>query len=127
MLSAILKKMRSNISNDDEANRRASPRRHMDQCVGIVDGKTYPIVDWSNGGVLLTGDGKTIALDESKDITLKFKLSEDVLAVEHRGRIIRKTRDKFAIRFEPLTREITQQFQQVIDDYVTREFAGSQA
>lgn len=127
MLSAILKKMRSTVSNDDEANRRASPRRMMDQCVGIVDGKTYPIVDWSHGGVLMTGDGKTIALDESKDVTLKFKLSDDVMKVEHRGRIIRKTKDKFAIRFEPLTRDITQQFQHVIDDYVTREFAGSQA
>ena len=50
MLSAILKKMRSNISNDDAGNRRASPRRVMDQCVGVINGKTYPIVDWSNGG-----------------------------------------------------------------------------
>ena len=127
MLSLILKKMRSTVSNDDEANRRASPRRHMDQCVGIVDGKTFPIVDWSNGGVLLTGDGKTVSLEENKDITLKFKLSDSVLAVKHKGRVIRKTNDKFAIRFEPLTRDISQQFQQVIDDYVTREFAGSQA
>lgn len=127
MLSFILKKMRSTVSNDDDENRRASPRRRMDHCVGIVDGKTFPIVDWSNGGVLLTGDGKTVSLEEAKDITLKFKLSNEVLAVQHRGRVIRKTNDKFAIRFEPLTRDISQQFQQVIDDYVTREFAGSQA
>lgn len=127
MLSAILKKMRSTVSNDDADNRRASPRRVMDQCVGVVDGKTFPIVDWSNGGVLLTGDGKTIGLEDAKDITLKFKLSDQVMAVKHRGRVIRKTKDKFAIRFEPLTRDITHQFQQVIDDYVTREFAGSQA
>lgn len=127
MLSAILNKMRSTVSNDDAANRRASPRRVMDQCVGVVDGKTYPIVDWSNGGVLMTGDGKTIGLDEAKDITLKFKLSDSVVAVKHTGKIIRKTKDKFAIRFEPLTRDVAHQFQQVIDDYVTREFAGSQA
>jgi hypothetical protein len=127
MLSNILKKLQASVSNDDAGNRRASPRRVMDHCVGVVDGKTFPIVDWSNGGVLLTGDGKTIGLEDAKDVTLKFKLTDEVMSVQHRGRVIRKTKDKFAIRFEPLPRDIAHQFQQVIDDYVTREFASSQA
>ncbi len=45
----------------------------------------------------------------------------------HSAQIIRKLKDGMALQFTPLTREARQNFQKVIDDYNTREFAGSHA
>ena len=57
---------------------------------------------------------------------MKFRLTGKIVDIPHRGRVVRKTRDRLAIQFEPLTRDITQKFKQVVDDFVTREFAESQ-
>ncbi|MCB1530925.1 MAG: PilZ domain-containing protein [Rhodospirillales bacterium] len=127
MLSHIVNFMRLKITSDEDKNRRKSPRRKVDSCVGVLDGKTYPIEDWSDGGVLLTGNDKLFGMDENKSITLKFKLSERIVSVQHHGKVIRKAKDKFAIQFDPLTRKIANQFQQVVDDYIAQEFAASQA
>jgi hypothetical protein len=118
--SQILTRMRTRISNDDKGNQRRHARRRMDQCVGIVNGKTFPVEDWSVGGVLLTGDDRMFGVDQKADITLKFALSDRIMAVAHQGKIVRKTKDRFAIEFSPLSRDISHDFQTVIDDYDRR-------
>lgn len=127
MLTDILQNLKINASNDDLDSRRSSERREMDSCVGIIDGKAYPIKNWSNGGVLLTGDDRTFSVDEVKTITIKFKMADRVMDVTHSGRVLRKSRDKFVLQFAPLTGDVNRKFKQVIDDYITQEFVNSQS
>ncbi|MCI5061300.1 MAG: PilZ domain-containing protein [Alphaproteobacteria bacterium] len=126
MLNDILDTLRINASNDDYTSRRTHERREMDSCVGIIDGKAYPVQNWSQGGVLLTGDDKSFTVDDEKEITLKFKLADRIMDVAHTGKVIRKSSNRFVLQFLPLSQQVGQRFQQVIDDYVAQEFAGSQ-
>ncbi|MFA5592588.1 MAG: PilZ domain-containing protein [Micavibrio sp.] len=112
--------------NDTVDSRRRSPRRAADNCVSFINGKAYPVHNWSDGGMLVHADERLFAPNAPVDITLKFRLSGRIVDVPHHGKVIRKMRDRLAIQFEPLTRDVSRKFQEVIDDYVTREFAESQ-
>lgn len=127
MLLDILGKMKISASNDDQDSRRSSERRDIDSCIGVIDGKTYPIQNWSKGGVLLHGDDRTFDVNEIKTITMKFKVADRIMDVTHAGRILRKGRDKFVLQFSPLTDNVDRQFKQVVDDHLAQEFINSQA
>ncbi len=126
MLETILDTLKISASNDDFDSRRSSQRREMDNCVGIIDGKTYPIQNWSNGGVMLSGDDRLFGVNEIKEITMKFKLAQRVIDVPHRGRVLRKGNNEFVLEFSPLTESVDNKFKMVIDDYNAKEFANSQ-
>lgn len=114
-------------SNDyQNDSRRASPRRMADNCISMIDGKAYPVHNWSDGGILIHADDRLFSVDAPIEITLKFRLRDRLMDIAQRGKIIRKTRDRLAIQFEPVQRDVSQKFKQVIDDYVTREFMESQ-
>lgn len=113
-------------SNDSNMEtRRKSTRREADNCITVINGKAYPVHNWSDGGLLVQADERLFSVDAPVEVTMKFRLSGKIMDIPHRGHVVRKMRDRLAIRFEPLTREITNKFQQVVDDYVTREFAES--
>ena len=76
--------------------------------------------------MLVQADERMFTQGAPVEITMKFRLTGKIVDIPHRGRVVRKTRDRLAIQFEPLTRDITKKFKQVVDDYVTREFAESQ-
>lgn len=127
MLSSILDSLRISASNDDQHNLRAHPRRDVDSCVAMIDGKIFPVKNWSHGGALLSGMEHTIGENDEKEITLKFKLSDRVMNITHKARVLRKVHDKFAMQFAPLSKDIEKGFQMVVDDYVTQQFANSQS
>lgn len=108
------------------STKRSSPRRTADNCVSVVDGKAYPVHNWSDGGMLFQGDDRMFSLNAPVDVTMKFRLSGKIVDITHRGKIVRKMRDRLAVQFEPLSAEISRKFKEVIDDAVTREFAESQ-
>lgn len=113
-------------SNDpDMETRRKSPRRAADNCISVINGKAYPVHNWSDGGMLVHADDRMFSLSAPVEVTMKFRLSGRIMDIAHRGRVVRKMRDRLAIQFEPITRDIATKFQQVVDDYVTREFAES--
>jgi len=114
------------VSNDVDQSRRASPRRAADNCISIINGKAYPVHNWSDGGMLVQADERMFSLSAPVEITMKFRLTGKIIDIPHRGRVIRKTRDRLAIQFEPITREVARKFKQVVDDFVTREFVESQ-
>jgi len=113
-------------NNEAEDTRRKTPRRVADNCVSVINGKAYPVHNWSDGGMLVQADERLFSVTTPVEITMKFRLTGKIVDIPHRGRVIRKMRDRLAIQFEPLTRDVTQKFKQVIDDFVTREFAESQ-
>jgi len=126
MIRNILEGLKISASNDDFDSRRSHERREIDSCIGIVDGRSYPVENWSQGGILLHGDDRVFGVNDVKEITIKFKVADKVMNVSHKGRILRKGNGKFAIQFAPLTQEVDKQFQHVLDDYMAQEFANSQ-
>ena len=113
---------------DDNANRakRRHDRRDCDHCVTVINGKLYPVKNWSQSGLLIFSDPKTFAVNKEIDVVLKFKLSESVLDVTHKARVVRKAYDRVALEFLPLTRAIQKAFHTVIEDMITAKFVDSQ-
>jgi len=121
-----MKIMQSRATNDDFDSRRKSPRRAADNCITVIDGKAYPVHNWSDGGLLIQADDRMFTQNAPVEVTMKFRLSNRMMDIAQRGRVIRKTRDRLAIQFDTVQRETSNKFKQVIDDYVTREFMESQ-
>lgn len=125
MFKSLFSTLRSNPV-EMPASRRRHLRRASDRCVAVVSGTTYPIENWSLGGVLLSGDERFFAVGQDMMLTLKFKLRNTIINLEHAGRVIRKTGGRIAVEFVPLSEAIRRGFQQVIDDSVASEFVNSQ-
>ena len=123
-LFSILREQRG---NDVVSTRRQSTRRIRDKCVSVINKKTYPVENWSTGGLMIYGDSRPFGIDNDINVTMKFKLYDRIIDVSHKARVIRKTHDNVAFEFLPLTRQIRSNFQNVVDDYVTNQFAESQA
>lgn len=109
----------------DPARRRYA-RRSCDKCVTMIDNKIYPVVDWSVGGVQISCDERVYGIGQEIDLALKFRLRDDVIDIPHKGRVVRKSTSRVALEFLPQTKEIRDRFQNIVDDYVSREFADSQ-
>lgn len=126
MFNNILRSMIRKSPEEGEKRRRFT-RRAGDTCVVEVTGRTYPVENWSLGGVMLFGDEKRFGVDEKVDITLKFKLNSGILDMPHKARVVRKGMNKIALEFAPLTRQLRADFQRIVDDSVANDFAKSQA
>jgi hypothetical protein len=127
MFESLISKLKGEPeSSREEMVRRKHERRSADHCVGVIDGKTYPVENWSPGGVLIYGDSRPFALNDEVDVTIKFRLRSDVIDVPHTAKVVRKSYDKVAFEFAPLTQQIKKSFQAVVDDFVAAEFADSQ-
>lgn len=113
-------------SNDDIDARRAHPRRKSDSAVVMIDGKNFVVENWSEGGLLLSGDAKMFSVDQPIETHMKFKVNKDVLEFGQAGRVVRKGTNKFAIQFAELNGDAFTVFKRVIENAVTNEFAASQ-
>ena len=98
--------------------KRKHERRAKDHCVIEMKGQNFPVRDWSYGGVLVTADERMFALQQDAEFKLKFRLQGEVHTIAHRGHIVRKTKDAIALQFEPLTRDLRQSFQSVVESAV---------
>lgn len=129
----MLKKMISTFTKRDSSGtdrpraRRMYERRSCDTCVSQISDQVYPVENWSQGGVLLSGDSKFLGTHQVYNLTMKFKLRDRILNVTQPARVIRIAGNKTAMQFLPLTNDIRHAFQNVIDDWVTSNFANSQA
>lgn len=126
LFEALSRRGASNQQPEDLAKRRRHSRRSVDKCVAVVNGKTYPALDWSLGGVQITGDDRVFAMNDECEVLLKFKLSNELLEVPHKAKVVRKGHDRIAFQFAPLSTHIRKSFQHVVDDYVATRFADSQ-
>ena len=126
LISALNFTTDDNVANDFDS-RRSFPRRTSDKCVGMVDGRAMPVLDWSPGGVRVFGDGRTYAVGQAVNIILKFHMNDSLIEVNHPAQVVRKSSETFALQFAPLTQDIRKTFQHVIDNFNAAEFAASQA
>ena len=107
-------------------SKREHARRTGDQCVSVVNGKMYPIQNWSHGGLLIAGDDRLFGVNDEQDVTVKFKLRDEVLDITHKAKIIRKGHGSIALQFLPLTNAVQSGFQKVMDDVLAQNFSESQ-
>lgn len=111
----------------ENKSQRVHARRGGDKCVTLIDGKMYPIENWSNGGMLIAADERLFAIEQDCDVTLKFKLRDDMLDIPHKAKVVRKSANKIGLQFAPLSKKTNAQFQKVVDDFVSRRFVDSQS
>ena len=126
MFGTLFASLKADNNNEMPNHRRKYSRRDCDQCIIKIDGKSYPVEDWSLGGFAIKADSRTFSSQEPVEMTLKFKLSNKIIDIAHKATVVRKTRNKVGFEFAPITRAIRGKFQSVVDDYVTSEFARSQ-
>lgn len=78
------------------------------------------------GGVAINTDTRPFGVDDDFDMTIKFKLSNNVIELPHTGRVVRKNAHRVAFEFAPLSSMVRKGLQSVVDDYVSSRFAESQ-
>lgn len=113
-------------TSDSIITRRKHIRRYSDACVCEIDGKTYPVLNWSLGGIQVTADDRLFGIGQDIPVNLKFKIRSQVTEVAHAATVVRKSTGKVALQFEPLTQKTRNAFQNIIDDFMASEFADSQ-
>jgi len=109
--------------------RRKHPRKQGKYSVLSIGGKEFEIQDWSRGGVCFNGFDIPFAVGDELRFKMIFELAQNTIAVEHKGRIVRTSKqgDNTAVVFEPFGRDLDRQFDRIIDGIVTEEFVQSQA
>ena len=126
MLRTFLSALKSRAGNDRTSTRRRYARRACDRCVGVINGKTYPVEDWSLGGLRIAGDERLFQPGQDCEVLLKFKLRENVMDIPRKAKVVRRANHKIALEFSSLSQQTRHNFQQVVDDYVARKFADAQ-
>lgn len=126
MFERLLSGLHAKTANDTSAMRRRFQRYEGKKCEIDVNGKTYPVENWSEGGILFANNDRIFGDGLEIQMSMKFKVCNAVLNLDHKGRVIWKGYNKTALEFAPSTKQTHQIFQQIIDDYVTSEFADSQ-
>ena len=77
--------------------------------------------------MLITADERIFAIGQDCKFTLKFKLRDEMMEIDHKAKVIRKSPNKIALQYLPLTKDAQSSFQKVVDDYVSQRFAESQS
>ena len=90
MLQTLLSGLKANASNDaPSGTKRRYPRRDVDRCVAVIHGQTFPIENWSLGGVLVAADERLFGLGKDIDMLIKFKLRSAIIDVPLQGNVVR--------------------------------------
>lgn len=116
----------THTEDEPHFRRRQHPRRQSDRCVTVINGQMYPVENWSNGGMLIEADERLFSMDSENTFTLKFKLRDEIMEIDHKAKVIRKSPNKIGLMFTPLTKKVQTSFQRVVDDFVSQRFIDSQ-
>ncbi len=112
MWNSLLKK--TGVANTDmPSTRRRYERRENDVCMARLNGNSYPVTDWSYGGLLIDTDGRSFNLGHMFDVTLSIKSQNRIWDIEHTASVVRKNDNNVALRFDPLPGHIRTQMEAV--------------
>ena len=105
-----------NGANDNATlKRRRFPRRTRDVCMVNVDGHPYPVVDWSQCGVLFEADTRTFSEGQTVNMILRFKLDQGIEDVKVTGEIVRTNSRAVATTFTETPKQSFEAFEKVIE------------
>lgn len=119
-IDRIRKALASATNDNAEQTRRRFPRRMKDVCVAEVDGTTYPVHDWSQCGVLFEADGRKFEDGAECDVTMKFKLSQNVTEIPVKAKIVRTSKKQVALEFAGMPKKIEKAFAKVIEEAIAQ-------
>lgn len=128
MFDRIIQSLSSSTNDNLDINhtRRRFPRRVSDTCVSEIAGKTFPIRDWSQSGVLIAMDSRAYHVGQKIPVTLKFKLGQVIENVEVCAEIIRKTQNLVAFNFVQMDAQTKAHFCKILDEAIAQDFVDSQ-
>lgn len=126
MFERLLSGLNSKTANDMSEQRRRFQRYEGEKCEIDINGKTYQVENWSEGGVLFTDKGRIFEVGLEIQMSIKFKIRNTILSFDHKGQVIWKNCNKTVVEFVSSTKQTQQSFQQIIDDHVVSEFSDSQ-
>ena len=107
-----------NANDNTTIQRRRFPRREQDVCMVNVDGHPYPVVDWSQCGVLFEADTRPFSEGQTVNMILRFKTDRGIEDIKVTGEIVRKNTRAVATQFTNLPETTYQSFEQVIKQSV---------
>jgi len=106
-------------ANDNTDNqRRRFPRREQDICMVNVDGTPFPVVDWSQCGLLFEGDTREFAEGQKINMILRFKIGNEIEDVKITGEIVRTNSKAVATTFKNVPETTLKSFDKVIQSSV---------
>ena len=113
------KALKNSMSNDNISHqRRRYARRDCDVCMINVDGHPYPVVDWSQCGVLFEGDARLFEAGQIVSMVMRFKLNNKIEDVRVIGEIVRKNSKYIATKFYEVPEKTAESFNRVIESSV---------
>jgi hypothetical protein len=111
------KSIKGNTSNDNHTTiqtRRQYPRRAHDVVMVNVDGHPYPVLDWSQCGVLFEGDSRFFAEDLNVNMILRFKVGNHIEDVKVSGKVVRTNNHTVAVTYSEAPEDIVETFNDII-------------
>ena len=127
MFERLLSGLYAKTANDTSLMRRRFQRYEGNNYEIDVNGKTYLVENWSEGGILFTNSDSIFGVGLEIQMSIRFKVRKVVLNLDHKGFVIWKGYNRTAVEFISSTKQARQSFQQIIDDHVASEFVQSQA
>lgn len=106
-----------NSNENTFAQKRRFPRRSHDVCMVNVDGHPFPVIDWSQCGILFEADSRSFTEGQAVNMILRFKLAHEVEDVKVTGKIVRKNSRYVATTFDDIPETTMKSFSKIIDSY----------
>ncbi len=128
MINSILSMLGLGDASKTVVQERKHVRRNASRRFFIeVNGKIFPVKDWSEGGVLFeVSDIKNFSIGQKLTLIMGFGFEHDVIKINHTAKIVRAANDSIAASFEPVKNDTKRQFDRVLDGIVSENFIKSQ-
>lgn len=127
-VSAFIHAFGPSATEDDGSTRRRHIRRAGPNTDILVANSSYIVKDWSKGGVFFeTQPDARMVLGDQVQLTLRFRLPNEIITITQPGRIVRAVKRGIAAEFLPLSNEARRLFDRVIDGMNAQGFIESQA
>lgn len=104
--------------NTTSQQRRRFPRRANDICMVNVDGHPFPVLDWSQCGILFEGDTRIFTPDQMVNMILRFKIGNEIEDVKVTGKVVRTNSKFVATTFNDVQETTLKSFDKVIQSSV---------
>ena len=98
----------------NQTSRRRYERRENDLCLARINGQTFPVYDWSFGGLQVQADSRTFPMGHVHDVILSVKTADSIWDIHHTATVVRRTAEQVAFQFDPLPGHVRLQMESVL-------------
>ncbi len=113
MWNSLLQRSGGPANSDSPSTRRRYERRGADLCMARLSGQSFPVRDWSLGGVQIDADSRGFQLGHMFDLTLSIRTRDRLWDITHTATVVRKNNETVALQYDPLPAHIRTQMETV--------------